>query len=310
MLFEEACGAWTERRLTQEEEALLGVCHRTFRRWAERHEEDGIDGLRDRRLSGASHRAAPVEEVMRMVDHCRTRHEGWSLRHFHSWYRRDGGKRSYSWVKNKLQEAGAVPKAKGHGRIASRWAGSAVAGGSAPGALHEGQGEGPPPCRRDAVGLARPPAAGEACPRGRTASGWRPGRRRVVPCPAERPRPSRRRHEARPRSERCWFKRQPSGCKFALRKAPKPCPRPPRQKRTLLFVANKRVDTLPRKGVGSAMTEGVFSCRSGPYFGPQPVTETGPTTDRANRRGYEQAGLHLHRHTKRSPRPLQDWEDY
>ena len=56
MLFEEVYGVWAERRLTQEEAAeLLGVCPRTFRRWSERWEEDGIDGLRDRRVSGASH---------------------------------------------------------------------------------------------------------------------------------------------------------------------------------------------------------------------------------------------------------------
>ena len=36
-------------------------------------------------------RAAPVDEVMRMVARYRTRHEGWSVRHFYSWYRRDGG---------------------------------------------------------------------------------------------------------------------------------------------------------------------------------------------------------------------------
>ena len=121
MLFEEVCGVWTERRLTQEAAAdLLGVCPRTFRRWSERCGEGGIDGLRDRRLSGTSHRAAPVDEVMRMVDCRRTRHEGWSVRHFYSWHRRDGGKRSYGWVKNKLQEAGAVPKAKGRGKHRKR----------------------------------------------------------------------------------------------------------------------------------------------------------------------------------------------
>lgn len=43
-----------------------------------------------------------VDEVTRMVDRYWARHEGWSLRHFYSWHRRDGGKRSYSWVKNKL----------------------------------------------------------------------------------------------------------------------------------------------------------------------------------------------------------------
>ena len=121
MLFEEVCGVWTERRLTREQAAeLLGVCPRTFRRRSERCGEDRIDGLRDRRLSGASHRAAPVDEVMRMVDRCRTRHEGWSVRRFYSRHRRDGGERSYSWVRNKLQEAGVAPKSKGRGRRRKR----------------------------------------------------------------------------------------------------------------------------------------------------------------------------------------------
>ena len=121
MLFEEVYSVWTERRLTQEEAAqLLGVCPRTFRRWAGRYEEFGIDGLRDKRLSGLSHRAAPVDEVMRLVDRYRTRHEGWSVRHFYSWYRRDGGQRSYGWVKDKLQRAGAVARSKGRGKHRKR----------------------------------------------------------------------------------------------------------------------------------------------------------------------------------------------
>lgn len=37
------------------------------------------------------------------------------MRHFHSWYRREGGVRSYSWVKNRLQEAGVVERAKRRG---------------------------------------------------------------------------------------------------------------------------------------------------------------------------------------------------
>ena len=121
MLFEEVHSVWTERRLTQEEAAqLLGICPRTFRRWAGRYEAHGIDGLRDKRLSRASHRAAPVDEVMRMVDRYRTRHEGWNVRHFYSWYRRDGGERSYGWVKDHLQRAGAVPKSKGRGKHRKR----------------------------------------------------------------------------------------------------------------------------------------------------------------------------------------------
>ncbi|RLA55475.1 MAG: hypothetical protein DRQ98_05105 [Gammaproteobacteria bacterium] len=68
MRFEEAYGGWTESRLTQEEAALLlGVCARTFRRYIDRYEEEGLDGLIDKRLSQVSHRRAPVDEVMRLV---------------------------------------------------------------------------------------------------------------------------------------------------------------------------------------------------------------------------------------------------
>ena len=121
MMFEEVYSVWTERRLTQEEAGqLLGICPRTFRRWAGRYEEHGIEGPRDKRLSRASHRAAPVDEVMRMVERYRTRHEGWNVRHFHSWYRRDGGRRSYGWVKDHLQRSGAVTKSKGRGKHRKR----------------------------------------------------------------------------------------------------------------------------------------------------------------------------------------------
>ncbi len=116
MRFEEAYGGWTERRLSQEEAArLLGVCSRTFRRYIDRYEEAGLDGLCDRRLSQVSHRRAPVDEVMRLVERYRRQHGGWNVKHFHNWYRRSGGTRSYSWVKNTLQGAGVVRKAPRRG---------------------------------------------------------------------------------------------------------------------------------------------------------------------------------------------------
>jgi hypothetical protein len=52
---------------------------------------------------------------MKLVDRYRCRHEGWSAKHFYAWYRRDGGERSYTWVKNQLQEAKLVPKASKRG---------------------------------------------------------------------------------------------------------------------------------------------------------------------------------------------------
>ena len=93
--FEEAYEGWQESRLSQTEAALLlGVCERTFRRYVERYEEEGREGLLDKRLTQASHRRAPVDEVLRMTDRYRSRYMGWSAKHFYARYRRSGGTRS------------------------------------------------------------------------------------------------------------------------------------------------------------------------------------------------------------------------
>jgi len=121
MRFEEAYSGWQERRLTQEEAArLLGVCERTFRRYIDRYEDDGLDGLADKRLTQISHRRAPVDEVMRLTQRYRRYHEGWNVKHFYAWYRLDGGRRSYTWVKSRLQQAGLVKKEKGRGKHRKR----------------------------------------------------------------------------------------------------------------------------------------------------------------------------------------------
>ncbi|MDR2207989.1 MAG: ISNCY family transposase [Azoarcus sp.] len=116
MRFEEAYGGWDSGRLTQSEAAsLLGVCERTFRRYLSRYEARGLEGLIDRRLEQVSHKKAPVDEVFNLTQQYRARHLGWSAKHFYAWYHKGGGVRSYSWVKNRLQEAKLVPKAKGRG---------------------------------------------------------------------------------------------------------------------------------------------------------------------------------------------------
>jgi len=116
MRFEEAYFGWSESRLTQEEAArILGVCDRTFRRYIDRYEHGGIAGLSDKRLTQASFRRAPVDEVMAVSDLYRSRHRGWNVKHFYGWYRRDGGQRSYTWVKNTLQRAGLVSRARKRG---------------------------------------------------------------------------------------------------------------------------------------------------------------------------------------------------
>lgn len=116
MRFEETFSLWTENRITQEEAArILGVSDRTFRRHLRSYKENGLDGLFDKRLTQASARKAPVDEAMALVARYESRHIGWNVRHFYTWYHRDGGKRSYTWVKNQLQAAKVVPKATKRG---------------------------------------------------------------------------------------------------------------------------------------------------------------------------------------------------
>jgi hypothetical protein len=87
------------------------VCERTFRRYIDRYEEAGLEGLIDKRLEQVSQRRAPVDEVLAVTERYRRRHLGWNVKHFYAWYRREGGGRSYSGVKNTLQRAGLVTQA-------------------------------------------------------------------------------------------------------------------------------------------------------------------------------------------------------
>ncbi len=118
MRFEESYEGWKKGRLTQEEAArLLGVSDRTFRRYLVRYEEQGMEGLMDRRLGQVSHRRAPVDEVVTLADLYKHRYQGFTVKHFYSWYRRaHRGVRSYTWVKNTLQAKGLVQKTSQKGQ--------------------------------------------------------------------------------------------------------------------------------------------------------------------------------------------------
>lgn len=122
MRFEQAYQDWQARRLTQAEAArLLGVHERTFRRYIDRFEDAGLDGLIDKRLAQVSARRAPVDEVLRLEALYRERYDGWNVKHFYSFYRRrHEGTRSYSWVKQTLQARGMVAKAPGRGKHRKR----------------------------------------------------------------------------------------------------------------------------------------------------------------------------------------------
>jgi len=129
MRFEEAYSGWRQRRLTQEDAAMiLGVNVRTFRRYVDRYEEYGLEGLADKRLTQASHRRAAVDEVMALVDLYRAKYFDWNVSHFHDQYRERGGTRSYTWVKNELQQAQVVSRGKRKGRHRKRREASALPG--------------------------------------------------------------------------------------------------------------------------------------------------------------------------------------
>lgn len=115
MRFEEVYSRWTARSLTQEQAAeIFGVSDRTFRRYMARYEEEGESGLQDKRLSQASCRRAPVDEVLDVARQYE-RYRGWSVRHFYGKYQEARGTRSYTWVKNTLQSKGLVCKAAKRG---------------------------------------------------------------------------------------------------------------------------------------------------------------------------------------------------
>ena len=81
MRFEEAYKGWTEKPLSQREAAeILGVCDCTFRRYVQRFEGDGVEGLIDYRLGQVSHRRAPVDEVIALTTLYTTRYSGWNTR--------------------------------------------------------------------------------------------------------------------------------------------------------------------------------------------------------------------------------------
>lgn len=96
---------------------IIGVTPRSMRRWRNRYERYGYDGLMDRRRRKPSSRAAPFQEVQRILRLYREKYKGFNGRHFHQIARREHGVTlSYSYVKKALQEAGLLPKLRARGR--------------------------------------------------------------------------------------------------------------------------------------------------------------------------------------------------
>jgi len=115
--FEDAFDQYKRRRLTGEEAGeLLGMSGRNFRRLCLRYEENGIEGLRDRRIGKTSPRRAPARELERMHDLYRERYSDFTVKHFHEQLqRRHHYKLGYTVTRLSLQSVGLVAKAKRRG---------------------------------------------------------------------------------------------------------------------------------------------------------------------------------------------------
>ena len=120
MRFEELYARRHRRELTMAEAAeMLGVTERTFRRWRDRYDADGAEGLQDRRLGRPSGRAVPVDEVLRMVTLYESRYTGWTVKHFHErWRQEHGGSGRIAGPRRPCRPRGMWPGLPAAGRTA------------------------------------------------------------------------------------------------------------------------------------------------------------------------------------------------
>ncbi len=116
MRFEEAYNQFRSKRLSCEEAAeLLGSSVSTFYRYRRRYEEEGVEGLADRRLGKMSSRRVPVDEVMEVINLFKTKYFDFTVSHFHEKLSSHSIHRGYTWTKNTLQKNGLVKKAPRRG---------------------------------------------------------------------------------------------------------------------------------------------------------------------------------------------------
>ena len=115
--FRDVLSRWEAGALSQLEAAeLIGCSERQFRRYRDRFNEEGDDGLRDRRLGKPSPKAVGAAELARVLGLYQTTYTGWNVKHFHEHgVRHHAFSWGYTWTKNALHAAGFVDRAKRRG---------------------------------------------------------------------------------------------------------------------------------------------------------------------------------------------------
>ncbi len=121
MKFDDVYGRCYQGELSQVEASeILGVSERTFRRWRDRWEAEGAEGLYDRRLGRASARRASVDTVAEVLELFETRYWDFTAKHFHEHLVADHGfGLSYNWLRLTLQahnKIKAAPRRGAHRR--------------------------------------------------------------------------------------------------------------------------------------------------------------------------------------------------
>jgi transposase len=96
---------------------ILGISDRSMRRWKQRYEEHGYDGLFDRRRQRPSPRRVPLETVEEVLRLYRERYFDFNVKHFTEKIQEEHGiELSYSWIKAALQTAGLVERSPKRGK--------------------------------------------------------------------------------------------------------------------------------------------------------------------------------------------------
>ncbi len=125
------CGAAVERAMKIQEVLLqamakkitwwqaaeiIGISDRSMRRWRERYERHGYDGLFDRRRGKPSPMRVPLQLAERVLALYREKYFDLNVRHFHEKLQAEHGiQLSYTWVKRALQGAGLVKRERKRG---------------------------------------------------------------------------------------------------------------------------------------------------------------------------------------------------
>ena len=94
---------------------IIGISDRSMRRWRERYEESGYDGLFDRRRGQPSPQRVPLATVERVLSLYREQYFDLNVRHFHEKLAKHEIELSYTWVKLALQGAGLVARGRKRG---------------------------------------------------------------------------------------------------------------------------------------------------------------------------------------------------